>query len=355
MPTIPDVTEQNTSRFIQRTLIVTAIVLGLGLVWFAADVLLLVFAGILLAVLLRSLSGWLAERSPLSPGWALGVVVLAILALSTWAGALLAPDIASQADQLAAQLPQAAAEARTSIAQYRWGELLLQQVPNADDLADNQSQVLATATGFFSTTLGALANIAIVLFIGLYLAAEPRVYTGGLLRLVPRSRRRRASAVLTTLGYTLRWWLIGRAFSMLVVGSVTALGLWLLGVPLALTLGLLAGLLDFIPNIGPIIAAVPGLLLALPGGPSQALYVVLLYLAIQTAEAYVITPLVERRAVLLPPVLTIVAQIVLGVAFGLLGLLLATPLMAVVLVLIKLLYVEDVLGDSLDVPGEPEL
>lgn len=355
MPTIPDVTEQNTSRFIQRTLIVTAIVLGLGLVWFAADVLLLVFAGVLLAVLLRSLSGWLAERSPLSPGWALGVVVLAILALSTWAGALLAPDIASQADQLTAQLPQAAAEARTSIAQYRWGELLLQQVPNADDLADNQSQVLATATGFFSTTLGALANIAIVLFIGLYLAAEPRVYTGGLLRLVPRSRRRRASAVLTTIGYTLRWWLIGRAFSMLVVGSVTALGLWLLGVPLALTLGLLAGLLDFIPNIGPIIAALPGLLLALPGGPSQALYVVLLYLAIQTAEAYVITPLVERRAVLLPPVLTIVAQIVLGVAFGLLGLLLATPLMAVVLVLIKLLYVEDVLGDSLDVPGEPEL
>lgn len=97
------------------------------------------------------------------------------------------------------------------------------------------------------------------------------------------------------------------------------------------------------------------MLLALPGGPSQALYVVLLYLAIQTVEAYVITPLVERRAVLLPPVLTIVAQIVLGVAFGLLGLLLATPLMAVVLVLIKLLYVEDVLGDSLDVPGEPEL
>lgn len=144
------------------------------------------------------------------------------------------------------------------------------------------------------------------------------------------------------------WWLIGRLLSMLIVGITVTISLWLLGIPLALTLGLLAALLDFIPNLGPTLATVPAVLLALMQSPTQAVYVLLIYIVIQQAESYLLTPIVQHRTVSLPPALTIIAQVILGVLFGVMGLILASPLAAVVLVLIKMLYVEDVLGDTIE-------
>ena len=135
---------------------------------------------------------------------------------------------------------------------------------------------------------------------------------------------------------------------MIIIGVLTAVGLWLLGVPLALTLGLLAALLTFIPNIGPILAVVPAALLALLQSPTRALYVVLLYLGIQTVESYLLTPLMQKRTVSLPPALTIFAQVLMGILVGRIGLVLATPLTAALFVLVKMLYVEDILGDSIE-------
>jgi len=132
---------------------------------------------------------------------------------------------------------------------------------------------------------------------------------------------------------------------MLINGSLTTAGLWLLGVPLAVSLGMLAGLLNFVPNFGPWIAAIPAVLIGFLQGPQQALNVALLYLVLQTIDGYVLTPLIDRRSVELPPVLTITAQVLLGLAFGFIGLLLASPLAAVVMILVKMVYVEDVLGD----------
>jgi len=140
-------------------------------------------------------------------------------------------------------------------------------------------------------------------------------------------------------------WLGGRFGLMLANGGLTALGLWLLGMPLALSLGLLAGLLNFVPNFGPWIAAIPAVLVAFLQSPQQALYVALLYLALQSVDAYLLTPLVDRRSVELPPVLTITAQVLLGLVFGFIGILLASPLTAAAMILVKMLYVEDVLGD----------
>ncbi|MGH6611543.1 MAG: AI-2E family transporter, partial [Burkholderiaceae bacterium] len=197
-----------------------------------------------------------------------------------------------------------------------------------------------------SGVLGGIVNVLIIIFVGLYLAAEPRLYTNGLVRLVPIRHRPRAQEFLSALGHTLRWWLVGRLSLMLLNGVLTALALWLLGVPLALTLGILAGLLNFIPNIGPVIAGVPAVLIALMQSPQQALYVFILYVALQSVDGYVLTPLVQRRTIELPPVLTITAQVLLGVLLGTLGVLLATPLTAAALVLVKMLYVEDTLGDS---------
>lgn len=131
---------------------------------------------------------------------------------------------------------------------------------------------------------------------------------------------------------------------MILIGSLTTAGLWLLDVPLALTFGVLSALFTFIPNIGPPLAILPAILLALTLSPTRALYVLLLYLVIQTVESYLLTPLLQQRVVSLPPALTISAQILMAVLLGGLGLALATPLTAVSLVLVKMLYVEDVLN-----------
>jgi predicted PurR-regulated permease PerM len=157
-----------------------------------------------------------------------------------------------------------------------------------------------------------------------------------------------------TLGFTLRWWLIGRLMDMTLVGVLSGVGLWLLGIPLALSLGILAGLLNFIPNIGPLLAAVPAVLLALTEGAPQALYVIILYMGIQSLESYLVVPLIQKKLISMPPVLIFIAQLSMALMFGVLGLLLATPMAAVLLVLVKMIYIEDILGEEIDVDGEPE-
>ncbi len=344
------------ARFTRRALvvvaIVTAVVLVLVFLWNAVNVLLLVFAGVLLAVLLRALAGFADEHTPLSGGWALAAVVLALLALLGLAGWLLLPIISGQFGQLVEQLPRAVARLRQRIESYRWGQLLLAQAPAPGPLAGSSGSLFSRVTGTFSVALDVVVDIVVILFVGLYLAADPRLYTQGLFRLVPIAARPRAREVQHALGATLRWWLLGQIFSMTVIGVLTTLGLWLIGVPLAVVLGILAGLLEFIPTFGPVMAAVPAVLLALVDSPIQALYVIILYVAIQAIESYLLLPLVQQRTVDLPPVITITSVVLLGTIFGFLGLLLATPLAAAALVLVRMLYVEDVLGDPVDVPGE---
>lgn len=343
--------------FARRALVAIAlaagIIAGLLLLWYTVDVLLLVFAGLLVAVFLHGLSGWLSKQTGLSGGWALVAVLLTLLAivsLGTW---LLAPSVASQVAQLTQKLPQAIGQLKLRLQSYGWGQQLLAQMPQPNALVSGRGSIFGKITGIFSLTFGLLTNVVIILFVGLYFASEPGLYIGGLLLLVPRRRRPRAHDVLTTLGYTLRWWLIGRLSVMAVNGTLTAVGLWFLGIPLPWTLGLLTGLLNFIPNLGPILAGVPAVLLALLQGPREVIYVVVLYLIIQNLDGFVFTPLVQKRTVSLPPVLIITSQVFLGVLLGTLGVLLATPLAAVVVVLVKMLYLEDVLGESIDVPGEP--
>lgn len=203
------------------------------------------------------------------------------------------------------------------------------------------------------TTIGIGANVIIVLFIGLYLASDPDVYARGVVRLVPIPNRKRAREVLGVLGHTLRRWLVGKVLGMAVIGGLTTGALWALGVPLALTLGLLAGILNFIPYLGPLLAFIPAILLALTDSTVTAAWVLGLYAIVQFLESYVLTPLVDRRSVALPPALTIVAQVTLGALAGVLGLLLASPLLAVVLVLVRMLYVEGMLGDTQPQETEP--
>jgi predicted PurR-regulated permease PerM len=194
-----------------------------------------------------------------------------------------------------------------------------------------------------------LADVVLLFFVGLYLAASPRTYTEAALKILPHPRRARVREVLSAVGATLRRWIGARLILMATNAIVTALGLWLLGMRLPITLGLLSGLLNFVPNLGPIIAAVPAVLLAFVEGPRMALYVALFYFGYQMFDGYVLTPLVQRRTVALPPALTIMSQVLMGVLFGTIGVLVAVPLTAAVVLAVNMLYLHDVLGE----PAEP--
>lgn len=339
-------------RLLTTVAVVTVVVLGTLVLWYGAEIFLLVFAGLLLAVFLRSLTTMLRDHSPLSDGWALGVVIFAIIAVIAAGVWFLTPSVTKQVNQLTQTLPQAMTQARQQIARYPLGQELAAQIPQVQQLLPKPTNILSQLTGVFSTALNVIVNIAIIVFAGIYFAANPELYRRGIMRLFPMRKRDRVQDVLDTLGHTLGWGITGRLTVMAINGAITALCLWLLGIPLPLLLGLITGLLNFIPNIGPILAAVPAVLLALTIGPTKALYVALLYVAVQALEGFVLTPLVQQRTVSLPPVLLITAQILFGIMFGFLGVLLAVPLTAVAFVLVRMLYVEDTLGDSVQVPGE---
>lgn len=344
------------NSFTRRVLVVAVIAVGavllLAFLAQAIEVLLVVFGGILVAVFLHALRSLLSEHTPLPEGWSLAVVLLLLVALIVAGALLMGPQVADQVNQLVEQLPRAAQQLRAQIEQYQWGRQILARVAQPGEAGSGQAGAVSSVTGAFSGMARGIANLVLMFAVGIYLAADPRLYRRGLLRLIPPGRRDRASEIVHAIAHTLRGWLLGQMLAMLVVGILTTLGLWLLDVPLALVLGLLAALAEFVPNFGPIVAGVPSVLLALTESPTRALYVALLYVAIQLAESYLITPLVQKRAVELPPALTIAGQILLGVLFGTLGLIFAVPLLATALVLVKMLYVEDVLGEPIKVPGE---
>jgi predicted PurR-regulated permease PerM len=333
--------------------VAAGVVLLLALLWYAADVLLLLFAAVLLAVALRGLADLAGRVTDLSEGWSLAVVCVVLLSALAGAVVLLAPRVSAQVDELTDSLPRAFGALAERANHYGWARRVIAELPPPDELIRGGGGVLARVTGVFSTALGSLVNAAIIIAVGLYLAADPRLYTSGLLLLVPQARRPLAREALGRVGSTLRRWLVGRLVLMAFNAALTWVGLSLLGVPLAMTLGLLAGLLNFVPNVGPAAAAVPAVLVALTQSPQQALYVLLLYVVLQSADGYVFTPLVQKRTVALPPALTITAQVLLGVLLGGAGVVLATPLTAAALVLARMFYAGEATGGEMvdKVPG----
>ncbi|GGY34937.1 AI-2E family transporter [Pseudoduganella albidiflava] len=352
----PDTGKPAEHRFTRRVALVNGItlmaVLVLAAIWFAYDALLLVFACILFAILLYELAGIVHRRLHLGRNAALALVVLALLLIFGIGGWLMAPQIGEQADRLGAAVPEALQRFRAAMEQHPLLKRLMASVPSPEQMQKQLAQLVPNAGLFFSGLLGAAGNAVIILFVGIYFAAQPHIYLNGLVTLVPPRKRQRAREVLDELGRTLSRWLLGKAASMLLVTILSATGLALLDVPLALILGLIAGLLDFIPYLGPLMAGVPAMLIAFSDSPQQALYVVLLFGAIQLAEGYLLSPLIEKRTVSLPPALTIVMQLLFGALFGMAGVALATPLTAVLAVLVTMLYVQDVLKDPVRTPSE---
>ena len=344
--------ERPDQTFAGRVLITIGLVVFtmvlLLLLYFTFDVILLIFAAVLLAIFLRGLAELLGRIVHLSEGWLVMIVSVLLIAILAGAIALLAPSVADQVQHLRVELPKSAQQASSYISQFGFGRTLISYLPSIDEITKGISAVtlLSGVGGFFSSTIGAVGNFFIVILLAIYLATEPRLYLLGFVKMFPKRTRQRATEVMGTVGETLRWWLIGKVGSMIFIGLLTWIGLSILGVPLALTLGLLAGLLSFIPNFGPIISAVPALLLAFIESPIMAVYTLGLYVGVQLVESNIVTPLIERETVELPPALTIISQLALAVLVGGLGLVLATPLLAVIMVGVQMVYIEDVLGDA---------
>ena len=343
---------ETTGHIVHKAAVTIAVVLFallfVAALYYVFDVIMLVFAAVLLAIFLRGLAELLSYYVKVSDGWLVLLVSLILLALVAGFIALLSPSVAEQVGLLRDKIPASVQKVSDYLNHYGWGRTLLENLPSYQSVVDNvnASGLMSRVGGFFTSTIGVLGNIAIVLLLAIYFASEPKMYLVGFVKLFPRERRGRVKEVIQGVYQTLRWWLIGKAGSMLFIGLLTWIGLWILGVPLALTLGLLAGLLSFIPNFGPIISAVPAILLAFIDSPITALYVLGLFVLVQLIESNIVTPFIERETVELPPALTITFQLALGVLVGGLGLVLATPLLAAIVVAVQMLYIEDVLGDA---------
>lgn len=325
--------------------------------WIAKYLLLLLFAGILLAVLLRTLAGWVAQRTGLRLGWSLALVALVLFGGMVLSGILFAPRLAEEVRQLSQRVPEAVSSLRDQIQQTTFGGWILDQIGTAggaQQQEQQQQQVQERARIAVRKVIDGIVAIAIILFSGLYFAAQPEPYQRGLVRLLPQARRRRAAEVLFAGGYTLRWWILGQLLSMTVVGLLMGIGLTIIGVPMAFALGVLAGLFEFVPTIGPIFGLLPALVLSLAEGPQSALYVLALYAVVQTLESYLLTPLVQHRVLELPPMMTIATQVLFAWTLGPVGLLVAVPLVALMMVVVQMLYVKDFLGDRLEIHAEEE-
>jgi predicted PurR-regulated permease PerM len=335
--------------FVRRVLIVLGLAALFFLAWQLRVLLLMLFGAVVVATIFRAVADGIAHYTKLPNAAAIGLSVLIILGGLIALGALFGAHVMQQVQTLRETLPAA-----WKALEQRMGDVGLSQqfdrlvatitTPGGGNLSDFGRTLLSIGSG--------VADLLVVIFAGIYLATQPNFYRTGVIKLIPHRRRKVAAEAMLESERALRLWLKGQAIAMVVVGLLTGLGLWSLGMPSALVLGLMAGLLEFIPFIGPIIAAVPAVLLALAVSPELGLWVVLLYVVVQQFEGNVLTPLVQQYAVDLPGAVLLFSLIGFGSLFGTLGVILAAPLAVVTMVLVKRLYVIETLDTPTPIPGE---
>lgn len=376
------------SKDVLRTAaLVLAMYVGVRMIWFASQLFLTAFLGILFGLAVSSgvdhLVRWRIRR-------ALGaaLVVITFIGLLVGFGASIAPTIKVQSVELRHRLPEAIDRLESWANRHNGGllgSLLTRSGParadttqgvagapsgaprtglpsNATDstsatpLRDRISRQMAGATRylfpFLSSTLEVLAGVLIILFLAIYIGADPDLYHRGMMQLFPQRARDRAGEVLSAMATVLRRWLVTQLVAMVVIGTVTTTILLLLDVKAAFALGILAGLLEFIPTVGPILSAVPAVAMGFLDSPEKALYVAIAFWALQFAENHLLIPLLMKGGIDVPPALTILSQALMAMLFGFLGLMCAVPILAATIVAVKMLYVEDVVGERVPVTNE---
>jgi predicted PurR-regulated permease PerM len=327
--------------FFRRALIAAAVVGMMLVLWQVSLVLILTFGGVVVAVALRNIAAPWGKLLRISDRMALIHTVVNLTAVAVaffyFFGAMAGHQFAALADRV----PQTLETAQSWLSESQLGRQIVGALKSGGDPAERLMAALPWAGG----VLGGLGEALLMIVVGIYLAADPPLYINGLMRLVPPRKRMRLHQVVDAVGEALKNWLFGMTLDMLLLGVMTFIGLWAVGVPLPFALAVLVGASVFVPYIGPAIATIPGILLAFSVRPILALWAGLVYLVALTIEAYVSQPLLQRWAVSLPAIFNLLAILVFAPLFGIWGAILATPLSVAVWVIVQKLYVEDVLED----------
>ncbi len=343
----PLTTERTFDRRIFRgTLIILAIATAAYLTWKLVDLLLLLFACILTALILLTITDFIRKRVPMPFGVALTLTVVLLFGVVGGAFWFFGATMTEQFAELAQRLPAAWAAVQAQLEQSSLG---LQALERARRFAPSGQSIVQLITGGLTIAGGIISALAVVIVGGLYLAAQPGLYGGGLLRMIPERARPASQATFDAIAESLRGWLKGQALGMVFVGIGSAIGLALVGVPAALAIGLVAGLAEFVPYLGTFVAVIPAAILGFGQGTDTGLWTVGVLLLVQQLQGNIVMPLLQNRMVDLPPAITIFGIIAAGILLGPAGVLLATPLTIVVLVLVRRLYLgedEDTVLDS---------
>lgn len=293
-----------------------------------APVLLVLFAGVLFSIILRSAAHWVSRTTRLPVSIALTLIVFIGVGVTTTAVVLTAPFLSEQISDLTNQLPHAVKELR-----LRLSHIPVLQAASGSRTATpadpGPTSAAATAMRAVGSSVEVLSGLVVVFFLGVYGAAQPRLYLSVVRAITPARYRDRVDAAMAAVHHNLSRWLVGRLIAMAFVGITTSIAFHLLGLPFALLLGIFAGLLTFIEYAGAVISAVPPVVLALLKSPTTAIWVLAVYTALHLIEGYVLTPVLARATVRLPPAFTLAVQVLLGVLVGPLGLTFSTPLLVV--------------------------
>jgi predicted PurR-regulated permease PerM len=331
-------------RIIKAVFITLLMLSGLALIVFHLNYFLLVFAGIFFAIVLNSSSNWISKKLKTTYGLSLFIVLLLISGVLTGMILLIGSSISEQVKEMTETIPKSLGNLKEEIGKTDIGKKIFDEMPdNPEDIIADKGKAFSTITRFFSSTLGVFTDMMIIFMTGIFLAADHETYKEGFIRLFPVNFRQRLGEVLHKTHDAISRWMIAKLSSMLIVGIATAIGLYVLGIPLSLGLALIAALLCFIPNIGPFLGLVPALLVAFMDGTDKVLYVIILYSGIQLIETNLITPLIEKKMMALPAALSLVWMVLCGGFAGILGLLLATPILVALIVIVSELYVKDYL------------
>lgn len=337
------------------TLVAVAVIAAALFVWQIKQMLLLAFAGMIMAVLITGMARGLRRILPLSRPWSLACVGLIVaLAIGLFVLAF-GPRISQEFSALTERLPEQISQLQANIQQQPWGGFLLDDGGSSQGGEGNASGSGGVSGGMLfsaaSKLVDVLGTLVVILFVGIFFAASPDVYKRSITVLVPRDRVDRVDEALGASGDALWQWLTGQLIAMAFIGVVVTIGLIIVGVPLPFILGLIAALFNFVPFVGPIVSAVPALLLAFPEGTQAVLLTGLVFLIAQQIEGNIITPLIQRQKVSLPPAMVLLSVAGFGLVFGIPGVILATPLAVVAMVLIGMLYVQDVLHKDISIPA----
>lgn len=333
--------------FVRRVMVVLLCGAAAFVLWRLATFSLIMFGAILMAVGLRAATRSISNRTGIAETVSLTVTLVLFLVGACLVFWLFGSIIGTQVDELKKQLPAGLGQFTELIESSRFARYALEQARGMAD-ADMTGRVAVIIAGMLRSLASAAGYAVIMLFLAVYIAAQPEQYRRMLIKMVPPLYLPQANRLLDQSETILRRWLVGQVIVMASIGVLAGVGLWVIGSDAPVALGLLSGVLTFIPYIGAVLSSLPAILIALNAGHAQALWVLLLYFGVHAIEGYLITPLVQAEATALPPVVSLAAVVVVGVLFGPAAVLIATPLTLFFGVVIRVVYIETILGLNAD-------